>query len=313
MFRVEELKETRKLAKVLSLVENRGTGYLDILKECFKASRTSRLIGITGPPGAGKSTLTSAMIKDLVKEGKSVAVLAIDPSSAFSGGALLGDRIRMMDVSLNKNVFIRSSATRGAMGGLSSSTSDMITVLEAANFDYILVETVGVGQDEIDVVKETDSVLLVLVPGLGDDIQALKAGVMEIADIFVINKSDKDGSEKLEREIEYNLTLSQIKKEWIPKVVKTVASSEMGISSLVSEMKNHYEFLVNSETLLRKREERYVQKLRKLLLSGIESRIKKGPLKDEEEEKLRTAFLKREKDPYTIAEEIVESFSMEEI
>jgi len=137
MFRVEELKDSRKLAKVLSLVENREGAYLDILKECFKASKNSRLIGITGPPGAGKSTLTSSIIKELVKEGKSVAVLAIDPSSAFSGGALLGDRIRMMDVSLNKNVFIRSSATRGAMGGLSLSTSDMITVLEAAKFDYI--------------------------------------------------------------------------------------------------------------------------------------------------------------------------------
>lgn len=312
-FSVSDLMDNRKLAKVLSYIENREKGYTFILKECFLVPSSSKIIGITGPPGAGKSTLTSAIVKELTKRNRRIAVLAIDPSSSFSGGALLGDRIRMMDVSLNEGVFIRSSATRGAMGGLSSATSDMITVFEAAKYDYILLETVGVGQDEIDVVKEADTVLLVLVPGLGDDIQALKAGVMEIADIFVINKSDRDGAEKLEREIEYFLSLAPSPKEWIPKIVKTIGSREIGIKELVENIEKHQEYLLNSKEIFKKREERYLLKLRKLLIEGLENIVKSGPLRKEEEEKLKEAFLKKEKDPYSIANEIVNSVSWEGI
>ncbi|NMC00126.1 MAG: methylmalonyl Co-A mutase-associated GTPase MeaB [Thermoanaerobaculaceae bacterium] len=308
-----DLKDTRKLSRILSLVENRQKGYTEILKECFLLSGKSKVVGITGPPGAGKSTLTSTLIGHLRKEGACVAVLAIDPSSSFSGGAILGDRIRMLNHSLDTKVYIRSAATRGAMGGLCPAASDMITVLDAAGFDYILVETVGVGQDEIDVVRETDTVLLVLVPGLGDDIQALKAGIMEIADIFVVNKSDREGSNKLVNEIEYILSLSQSKKEWNPPVLKTVASKNEGINELIFEIKKHLNFLESTSLLAEKRKTRAALKLRRLLLEGLENRIRNGPLKSEEERKLMEAFLRKEKDPYSVAEEIVESVILEEL
>ena len=309
----DDLKDIRKLSKILSAVENRSKGYIDILKECFLLSGNAVVAGITGPPGAGKSTLTSSLIATFRNKGLSVAVLAVDPSSAFSGGAILGDRIRMLNHSLDNNVYIRSAATRGAMGGLCAAASDMITVMDAAGFDYIFVETVGVGQDEIDVVKETDTVLLVLVPGLGDDIQALKAGIMEIADIFVVNKADREGSNKLVNEIEYILSLSQTKKEWNPPVVKTIASKNEGIDELAAKMEEHLNFLRSTSFLSEKRKERASLKLRRLLLEGLENKIRKGPLNGEEEKKLKEAFLKKEKDPYSVAEEIVESVILEEL
>ncbi|MCX7830380.1 MAG: methylmalonyl Co-A mutase-associated GTPase MeaB [Acidobacteria bacterium] len=307
------LKDIRKLSRILTAVENRQKGYTDFLKECFMLSGKAKIIGITGPPGAGKSTLTSALISYLRKEGSTAAVLAIDPSSSFSGGAILGDRIRMLNHTLDEGVFIRSAATRGAMGGLCPAASDMITVLDAAGFDYILVETVGVGQDEIDIVKEAYTVLLVLVPGLGDDIQALKAGIMEIADIFVVNKSDKDGANKLVNEIEYIMSLSQVKNGWNPPVVRTVASQEKGIEELFFEIKRHFNFLSSTSLLNEKKKAKSALKLRNLLLEGLETRIRKGPLRSEEEKKLMEAFLKKEKNPYSVAEEIIESFILEEL
>lgn len=318
-FRFEELmagpktifSTPRSLARALSAVENRNPAHSSILKECYRFAGNAAIIGITGPPGAGKSTLTASLIKSFRKKEKKVAVLAVDPSSSFSGGALLGDRIRMMDVSLDKGVFIRSVATRGAMGGLSPATSDLITVLEAAGFDVILVETVGVGQDEVDIIKEADSVLLVLVPGLGDDIQALKAGVMEIADIFVINKADKDGTDKLEKEIGYLLSLSAAKKEWTPPVVRTVSTRGEGTENLIKKIAEHADFLRSSSLLTKKRKQRGAEKLRRLLLEGCEKKLKKGPLSLEEEEKLKEAFLSRETDPYTVAEEILGAISWE--
>jgi LAO/AO transport system kinase len=307
----EELGNNRNLAKTLSAVENRSPRHLEILKECFRLSGRARIIGITGPPGAGKSTLTASLLKAFRKEGRKVGVLAIDPSSSFSGGALLGDRIRMMEMSLDENVFIRSIATRGAMGGLSLATSDMITVMDAAGFDIILVETVGVGQDEVDIIKEADSVLLVLVPGFGDDIQALKAGIMEIADIFVVNKADKDGAEKLEREIESLLSLSPLKKEWTTPVVRTVATKDTGIGELAGRLEAHYGFLKDSSMLVEKKRQRGAEKLRRLLIEGLERQLRRGPLAGEEEEKLKDAFLSRENDPYTAAEDILGALSWE--
>jgi LAO/AO transport system kinase len=306
-----DMNNSRHLARTLSLVENRSAGHSSVLKECYRLSGKARIIGVTGPPGAGKSTLTTSLIKSFRRSGKKIGVLAIDPSSSFSGGALLGDRIRMMEMSLDENVFIRSIATRGAMGGLSLATSDMITVMDAAGFDIILVETVGVGQDEIDIIKEADSVLLVLVPGLGDDIQALKAGIMEIADIFVVNKADKDGAEKLEREIESLLSLSSVKKEWVTPIVKTVALKDTGTEELVARLDDHFDFLKTTSALLEKRKQRGAEKLRRLLIEGLENKLRTGPLAAGEEEKLKEAFLRREKDPYSAAEDILKTLTWE--
>jgi LAO/AO transport system kinase len=306
-----DIKSSRSLGRTLSAVENRSAGHLAILKECFRLSGKAGIIGITGPPGAGKSTLTTSLIKAFRKKGRRVGVLAVDPSSSFSGGALLGDRIRMMEMSLDEGVFIRSIATRGAMGGLSLATSDLITVMDAAGFDIILVETVGVGQDEVDIIKEADTVLLVLVPGLGDDIQALKAGIMEIADIFVVNKADKDGADKLEREIESLLSLSSINKGWTTPIVKTVAIKDSGIEELVAKIEAHSCFLKTSSLLSEKRKQRGAEKLRRLLLEGLEKKLRGGPLTGDEEERLKDAFLSREKDPYSVAEDILGAFSWE--
>jgi len=307
------LESPRSLARTLSLVEDRSPKHSEVMKECFALSGRARIIGITGPPGAGKSTLTTALIKTYRAAGKKVGVLAVDPSSPFSGGALLGDRIRMMDLSLDDGVFIRSVATRGAMGGLSASTGDLITVMDAAGFDILLVETVGVGQDEIDIIREADSVLLVLVPGLGDDIQAMKAGVMEIADIFVVNKADKDGADKLEREIEYLLSLTTAERKWTPPVVRTVAVGGSGVDALVDRLDEHYLFLGSSGGLVEKRKQRGAEKLRKLLLEGWERKLRKGPLASEEEERLKEAFAARARDPYSVAEEILGTVSWEGI
>lgn len=305
------LENPRRIARILSQVENRSPGYASLMKQCYRTAGGARIIGITGPPGAGKSTLTSALIRKFRTDGKRVGVLAVDPSSSFSGGAILGDRIRMMEMSLDDGVFIRSAATRGSMGGLSAAAGDMITVMDAAGFDIILVETVGVGQDEIDIIREADSVMLVLVPGLGDDIQAMKAGIMEIADIFVINKADKEGAEKLEREIGYLLGLSPVRKEWTPPVVKTVASRNEGIDALTGKLDEHHSFLRYTAFLREKRKQRGADKLRKLVMEGLEKKLKTGPLTVREEEKLKEDFIERRSDPYSAAEEILEDLTWE--
>ena len=301
----------RNLARTLSLVENRSPLRHLILKECWKLSGKARIVGITGPPGAGKSTLASSLIRQFRKGSKTVGVVAVDPSSPFSGGAILGDRIRMMDTSLDEGVFIRSVATRGAMGGLSAAAGDLVTVMDAAGFEVVIVETVGVGQDEIDIVREADSVILALVPGLGDDIQALKAGVMEIADIFVVNKADREGADKLVREIEYLLALSPARGEWTPPVVRTVASRNEGIEDLAGKLDEHHRFLRYTAGLGEKKKQRGTDKLRKLLAEGWEKELRKGPLSAEEEEKLKEAFAERKKDPYSVAEEILGNFTWE--
>lgn len=232
----------RALARILTIVDNQIDGYLSILDSLYEKTGNTHIIGFTGPPGAGKSTLVNATIRELRRRGKSVAVLAVDPSSPYTQGALLGDRIRMLDFTNDSQVFIRSLASRGQLGGLSGSTGDCITVLDAFGFNYILLETVGAGQSEVDIVKNCDTTIVLSVPGLGDEIQIIKAGIMEIADIFVVNKSDKIGSKELAVQIK-NVIQNPVEQEWQAKVFLSNALQNDGVKEIVDRIEQHHQHL----------------------------------------------------------------------
>ena len=204
------------LARSITAVENEYENAIDIMKAIYPKTGNARILGITGAPGAGKSTLTDKVVKHYLDQGKKIGIVAIDPTSPFSGGAILGDRIRMNDLTLNENVFIRSMGTRGSLGGLSKKTADVVKLMDAFGMDLVIIETVGVGQSEVDIVKNADTTLVVLVPGLGDDIQAIKAGILEIGDVFAINKADRDGCDRLNVEIEMMLDLDSREVKWRP-------------------------------------------------------------------------------------------------
>ena len=237
------IMDFRSLAKLISKIENNRSGYEDDLMSLYKENSETVTIGITGPPGAGKSSLTDRIIKEYRNLGKTVGVVAVDPSSPFSGGAILGDRIRMSDHASDPGVFIRSMGSRGSLGGLAPATIDVLNLMKSVGFDVLIVETVGVGQSEIDVMSIADTVLLVLVPGLGDDIQALKAGIMEIADIFVVNKADKDGKEKLIAEISMIINLNKHRFLWVPPLVETIATENQGIGRLMDSISDRNSWL----------------------------------------------------------------------
>ncbi len=225
--------DRRALARAATSVENRTPEARALLAELFAKTGHALTIGITGPPGAGKSTLTDQLARQLRAEGHTVGIIAVDPSSPYTGGAILGDRIRMQAHYSDPGVFIRSMATRGNLGGVAEATADLALLLDAAGFDTILIETVGVGQDEVEIASLADVTLVVLVPGMGDDVQAIKAGIMEIADLFVLNKADQPGIEKLEREVEFLLQLSEKPDGWRPGIVRTVASEGTGIGEVL--------------------------------------------------------------------------------
>ena len=246
------IMDFRSLAKLISKIENNRVGYEDDLMSLYKENSETVTIGITGPPGAGKSSLTDRIIKEYRNLGKTVGVVAVDPSSPFSGGAILGDRIRMSDHASDPGVFIRSMGSRGSLGGLAPATIDVLNLMKSVGFDVLIVETVGVGQSEIDVMSIADTVLLVLVPGLGDDIQALKAGIMEIADIFVVNKADKDGKEKLLAEINMIINLNKHRFLWVPPVVETIATENQGIGRLMDSIADRNSWLKESGTDVKK-------------------------------------------------------------
>lgn len=230
--------DARSLARIATAIENRSPSAESLLKELFPHSGRAKTIGVTGAPGAGKSTLTDRLIAELRREGKTVGVLAVDPTSPYSGGAILGDRIRMLSHHADAQVFIRSMATRGHLGGLSAVTSDMALLLDAAGKDVVLIETVGVGQDEVEIARLADATVVVLVPGMGDDVQAIKAGIMEIADVFVINKADQPGAERLEREILALQSLSTRPDGWTPPMVRTVATDGSGVTETLAAIRS---------------------------------------------------------------------------
>ena len=294
--------DPRSIAKAISLVENNGAGAQRVMKGVFSCRKDSVVLGITGAPGTGKSTLADQMIGCLRAQGKKIGILAVDPSSPFSGGAILGDRIRMMRHSVDADVFIRSMATRGHLGGLAKATGEAIAIFEAAGKDYVLVETVGVGQDEVEVVKLADLILVVLTPGAGDDIQAFKAGIMEIADIFVLNKSDSPGAEKMERQIQAMLELGFPGRRR-PPVVRTVATTGMGVDVLMAQV-GRLSVSSDPEHLEMRRKRLIGWMLKDVIREKIFRQIFRG-VPDSEFEAFVDDIFHRRTDPYTVADELV--------
>jgi|HubBroStandDraft_1064217.scaffolds.fasta_scaffold00081_45 LAO/AO transport system kinase len=300
--------DARALARAISMVENRAAGWSELLKALFPHTGKARVIGITGAPGAGKSTLVDQLAKHYRskkdKENQTVGIIAVDPTSPYTGGAILGDRIRMQDHYSDPGIFIRSMATRGSLGGLARATADAATVLDASGRDLIMIETVGVGQDEVDIVRLADVTVVILVPGMGDDVQTIKAGIMEIADIFVINKSDREGAERVEREIRALQSLAMRGDRWTPPIVKTVASEGVGTGELAGAIAD-YEAYLKKENLVFKKsvenwQERLVEMLRDAMLEKARGRIGDGKL-----ERYAAEIAEHKRDPYSLVEEIV--------
>jgi LAO/AO transport system kinase len=304
---VEEIRagNLRALSRAITAVENRTADSHELLKALFAHSGRARVVGLTGSPGAGKSTLVDALAGEYRRRQKTVGIIAIDPTSPYTGGAILGDRIRMQSHTGDNGTFIRSMATRGALGGLSSTTADVATVMDAAGRDLVLIETVGVGQDEVNIVRLADITLVILVPGMGDDVQSIKAGIMEIADIFVINKSDRDGADRVEREIKAMQSLSQRHDSWTPPVVKTVASTGAGVLELAAAIDQYEEFLKTSELGRERRVANWRNRLREMLRDEVLRQIVSGAFTDEAVSRYAEQVASHQRDPYSLIGEIV--------
>ncbi len=294
----------RALARAITSVENREPESVEILKALFPFSGKARVIGVTGAPGAGKSTLVDHLARHYRQQQRTVGIIAVDPTSPFTGGAILGDRIRMQAHYSDRGIYIRSMATRGSLGGLAGTTADVATVLDASGRDLVLIETVGVGQDEVDIVRLADITVVILVPGMGDDVQTIKAGIMEFAEIFVINKSDREGAERVEREIRALQSLAIRKDRWTPPIVKTVASEGQGTEELATAIASYETFLQKENRALEKKvrnwRERLVEMLRERLLSRVREQLGQDQL-----ERYATQVADHQRDPYSLVEEIV--------
>ena len=296
--------DVRTLARAISTVENHAPGWSDLLKALFPHSGRARVIGLTGAPGAGKSTLVDQLARFYRKQNQTVGIVAVDPTSPYTGGAILGDRIRMQDHFADPGIYIRSMATRGSLGGLARATADAATVLDASGRDLIMIETVGVGQDEVDIVRLADVTIVMLVPGMGDDVQTIKAGIMEIADIFVINKSDREGAERVEREIRAMQSLAIRHDRWTPPIVKTVASEGLGTTDLAETIADYEAYLKKENLVLKKNvenwQQRLIEMLRDAMLEKARVQMDSGRLA-----RYATEIAEHKRDPYALVEEIV--------
>src|SRR5438876_2362552 len=297
--------DSQAVARAISTVEDGAIGSAELMKQIYSHTGRALVIGITGAPGAGKSSLVDKLAAFYRRRGELVGIIAVDPSSPFSGGAILGDRIRMQALSLDKGVFIRSMATRGNLGGLARATVDAVAILDAAGYQKVIVETVGVGQDEVEIVKAADVSVVVLVPGMGDDIQAIKAGIMEIADIFVINKADREGVYSTEKEVEALLSLSSREDGWQPPIIKTVATENRGIEDLAAAIESYRESHLQTELVSKRRRAVARWRILELLRERLLSRTLDSDSASERLGRLTEEVASRQRDPYSAVEEII--------
>ena len=299
--------EAAAVARAISKIEDGADGAAELMKEIYHRSRGALVIGITGAPGAGKSSLVDKLAMFYRKNGERVGIVAVDPSSPFSGGAILGDRIRMQALGLDDGVFIRSMATRGNLGGLARATVDAVAILDAAGYAKIIVETVGVGQDEVEVVKAADVSVVVLVPGMGDDIQAIKAGIMEIGDVFVINKSDKEGVYATEKELESLLSLASRDDGWDPPIVKTVATENHGVAELAQAIERFSSAQLGPRVSSERRRAIARWRIVELLRESLLSRVLGSDASVAMLNRLADEVATRQRDPYSAVEEIIQA------
>ncbi|PCR89556.1 methylmalonyl Co-A mutase-associated GTPase MeaB [Natrinema ejinorense] len=328
--------EHRALARVISKIENRAPGYRDLVSELYAHTGDADVIGITGSPGAGKSTLVDKLAEEYRDRGETVGIIAIDPSSPFTGGAVLGDRIRMASTVGDMDVFVRSMSARGTLGGLSTATADAVKAMDAFGKDKIIIETVGAGQNEIDIVRTADTVAVLVPPGSGDDIQTLKAGILEIADVFVVNKADRDGADRTVQELREMVHLGEESgpgggggghhgvgamggggddwgatdgddedESWTPPIVETVATKGTGVEHFIDELANHRTYLVDSGTRAEKVRQRYAEEIRTLLREDVHSLLETELADSGGVDELAEAVRQGETDPYSIASDVL--------
>lgn len=302
--------DVRTVARLIRHIDDGMPGVREILKELYPHTGKTYIVGVTGAPGVGKSTLVDQMTAHLRKRGKTVGVLAVDPTSPFSGGAILGDRVRMQRHSMDSGVFIRSMATRGHFGGLTQSTRSAVDVLDAMGKDYVLVETVGVGQDEVDVMKTAHTTIVTVIPGMGDDIQAIKAGILEVGDIFVINKADREGVERTTNDLNTMLEMDRgrsTENGWRPPVIQTRAVFDMGVDELIDRVEGHAEYLREHAGFngLRRSEKRVREELQELVKHRLVEEMLGGLLSSGEFERAVKAVVAGETDPYSACDALV--------
>ncbi|MDT7540381.1 MAG: GTPase [Acidobacteriota bacterium] len=301
--------DARAVARAISKVEDNVEGAAELMKSVFAHTGRGLVVGITGSPGAGKSSLVDKLALLYRSRGERVGIVCVDPSSPFSGGAILGDRIRMQTLGLDAGVFIRSMATRGHLGGLARASVDAVSILDAAGYEKIIVETVGVGQDEVEIVKAADVSVVVLVPGMGDDVQAIKAGIMEISDVFVINKADREGVLRTEKELESLLTLAMRSDLWETPIIKTVATENKGIDALAAAIDSYREFQLKGQSSLERRASIARWRILELLRERLLARALGGADADKKLDALAHEVAEKRRDPYSAVEEFLENIN----